>query len=333
MTRTVSGILILIALFSGQAVRGDILGLIQSGRADDALDSISDLGSTFAERGNVLFYRGLLETDADSSARLLEAARQDKVDSAYADVIAFRLAFYYLLKGNDTQAAQEATRYLSLSPRGNEALAMSRILVLKQEQEGERDEAASAIDFLLEQNPRGDARQWSLIDKARVSDEIGDQAAGVTKALTKLSQERSGPGVATAMYMLVRNAVAAKQFDDAVLYFGLLKEESPHAVGLASLADQLGDIPEDELKDSRAEQATGTYYAVKVGVFSQRANADQQADKCRVPGQPSVVDAKQISGKTYYIVYVGRYRAFAEAEQLKSKLEDRLNDSFQVVAR
>ncbi len=332
MTRLFVGSLFLVLLLAGSGTKADILDLIQTGRIVEARDSITDLGSTFAERGNVLFYRGLIEPDADSSARLLESSRENKVDSSFQEVIASRLAFYYLVKGNGGQATKEAMRYLSLSPQGEAAGAMSRIVLLEREPGGDTESAAPSIDSLLDQFPRGEIRQWLLIDQARIA--AGDnQSAEVVKPLKKLSQERSGPGVATAMIMLARNAVASKQFDDAVKYFGLLKEEFPHAVGLSSLADQLGDVPEEELKDAQAEKATGTYYAVKVGVFSQKANADQQADQCRQIGQNITVDSKQIGGKTYYIVYVGRFRTFAEAEQLKSKLEARLNDSFQVVAR
>ena len=209
---------------------------------------------------------------------------------------------------------------------------MDRIAVLTLEQGGDAVSGLQAVEQTLKDNPQGETAQWSLVDKARLIGE-GSNTGSLTKMLKKMSQDRSAPGASIALELLVKSALANKQFSGAVQAFGVLKEQFPHAVGLAALADQMTEIPEDEVKDVQAEKITGTYYAVKVGVFSEKSNADKQVERCRQPGQPFSIDSKEIGGRTYFIVYIGRYRSFAEADAVKAKLEDQFSESYQVIAR
>lgn len=313
-------------------VRGDILSLIRQGKIDEALDSISALSSTFSERGNILFYRALIEPNADSSVALFAAALENKVNSQFEEVIAARLAYYYLTVGEMDKAVQKAEEYRTRWANGEEAAAMARIVTLAHEQQGDQVAALQMVEQSAKEHSQDEYSQWSLIDRARLMG-AGDKTAGLTKMLKKLSLDKSGLGASIALQLLVKNSLANQQFGDAVQYFAALKEQYPHAVGQAALADQMADIPEEDIKDAQAEKLTGTYYAVKVGVFSEKGNADKQVERCRQPGQPFTIDSKVIGGKNYFIVYVGRYRSFAEAEELKTRLESQFSESYQVTAR
>jgi cell division septation protein DedD len=314
------------------SVRADVYELIQSGKTDEALDSISALSSTFSEHGNLLFYRGLLEPDGDSSVALLREALENNVDPRFEQVIVSRLAWCYLAVGELDSAAQQAATYCARWRDGSEAAAMTRISILATEKSGDQPGALEQAEQFLSENPTGGPSQWVTIDCARL---VGaeDRSAELARRLKKIMQDHTSPAAAVALEQLIQRALASRQPDNAVAYFGSLKEQFPNAVGLGAIADQMTDLPEDSSTDAQAEKITGTYYAVKVGVFSSKENADKQVARCRQGTQPFSIDSKEIGGKTYYIVYVGRFREYAEAQALKAKLEGQFGETYQVSAR
>lgn len=78
---------------------------------------------------------------------------------------------------------------------------------------------------------------------------------------------------------------------------------------------------------------TGTVYSVQVGVFSVKDNAKKLAGRLKQYGEPTEISDRVISGKKYYVVYVGRFLSSEEAMVFKARLELSENEAFQVVAR
>ena len=97
--------------------------------------------------------------------------------------------------------------------------------------------------------------------------------------------------------------------------------------------DRLSAIAGGYDTGNTAEKLTGTFYAVKVGVFSSRENADRQADIFKKYKKPVDIREKRISGKNYHVVYVGRFQSYQDAYQFKSTLEATHGEVYQVVAR
>jgi hypothetical protein len=310
----------------------DILSLIESGKLDDARDSISALSSTFAERHTMMFYQALLEPNADSSAKLFQAAMSGSLSEANQEVIAMRLAFYKMTKGDIDGAREQITTYMENWPHGRFAAPLMRLSVMSYQEAGELDSAAAQVDGYLKLFARTESYQWGVIDRGRLGDSaLSSQSP--SKLLKKLLQEQSGGAIPIALAMLAERAANAGQTDEAVRYFSLLKEGYPHAVGLSTVAELVGDLPDQPARDTQAEKLTGTYYAVRVGIFAQKENADRQAERCRGDKRPVTIDTKDVSGKLYYIVYVGRFSSFAEAEQAKEQLESEFGETYQVSAR
>jgi hypothetical protein len=184
----------------------------------------------------------------------------------------------------------------------------------------------------LKRFPKGENYQWGVIDESRQVDS-SRVSPSIRRLLRKLSQEQQGSGIPLALEALSRDAVARGEGEDAERLFGMLKDGYPHAVGLATLAEEISDLPDEPSKDTEAEKLTGTYYSVRVGIFSQKQNADQQAARCKGDSLSFLIDTKQVSGKLYYVVYIGRFRALAEAERLKKQLESTFGETYQVTAR
>jgi hypothetical protein len=163
--------------------------------------------------------------------------------------------------------------------------------------------------------------------------EANGKLIGAAETVKQLSRSRRGPGVPQALYLLGMQAVNKRRADDAILYYNMIREAFPSAVGLDQLTAGLGEMPDEPRSGSRAEQATDTYYSVKVGVFSDVENARRQADKFKAPGVKVDIESKKISGRDYRVVYVGRFQSYEEAARFKVQLEAANNETFQVVAR
>jgi cell division protein FtsN len=92
-------------------------------------------------------------------------------------------------------------------------------------------------------------------------------------------------------------------------------------------------LASDTYRDNTAEKLTGTYYVVQVGVFSEKKNAQRQADIFKQYNQKVEIGSKTISNTKYNVVYVGRFYSYDAADKFKRKLESDRNEVFQVVAR
>jgi len=308
-----------------------VLSLIQRGQLEEARDSLSAAASAAARDGNLLFYQGLMTPDAGTAAAQFEAALDASVNTRYQEEIYYRLAQYYFVKKDYHKVARLLTEYQARWGDGRYAGQVIRLSALLDELAGDFDAALRQCDRFLVACPSGEVAQWGQIDKARVM-QAHDKTIGKGSILKQLTREKSGEGIPQALYFLGAEALKKRQSDDAIFYYNLLRESYPDAVGLDELLGGLAEMPE-KAASSQAEKLTGTYYSVKVGVFSDRANAKRRADDFKRHGQKVETATKEISGKTYHVVYVGRYQDYLEALNFKTQLEATYNEVFQVVTR
>lgn len=309
-----------------------IYRLINEGRIREATDSLSRYTTASSRDGNILFFQSLIETNAQTSARLMEAALRTDIELKYREELLFRLAQYYFVAGQYQDMARVANEYRTRWESGLYDREMRRLSVIADEKNGAVDRALDQVDRYLVQYDRGDAAQWGEIDKARLMLE-SNKDIGAVAMLRSQSRQSRGPGVPQALYLLALHAYEAKRYDDAVFYYNILREAYPSSVGLDALIDQLGNISERSAKDNTAEQLTGTFYSVKVGVFSEKDNANRQKDIFEAYGKRVDIRTKSIDDKKYHVVYVGEFPSYYDATVFKSKLEASHSEVYQVVAR
>ena len=309
-----------------------IYSLIAKGKLDAARDSLSKASTASLRDGNRLFYMSRLAPNGNEAARLMAAALRASVSPTYHEEIYFRLAQYHFLQGNLQRLHQLVTEYGTLWEAGRFRGEMLRLSAWLDEKAREYESAVRQSDRYLLEYSEGDARQWGLLDKARIMLSFGKKI-GAVKLLRQLSREKSGPGVSQALFLLAQNAIDASRTDDAVFYFNVLREGYPAAVGLDILIDRMSGMTSPDADDAAAEKLTGTYYSVKVGVFAERRNAERQARKFSAYDKKVDVKTKTISDKKYRIVYVGRFQTYNEALAFKETLEANHKEVFQVVAR
>lgn len=306
--------------------------LILKGKLGEVRDSLSRRANASVRDGNTLFYQSLLEPNGAQAARLMEAALDASVSPSYQEEIVYRLAQYYLLEHDYSRLNRLLLDYRTRWEHGKYAGEMARYSLLVDEDNGALESALRQCDRLLLADTDEASRQWGQIDKARLM-KANNKSIGSNETLRQLSRGREGEGIPVALYLLGMEAIDRGRADDAIFYYNIMREGYPAAVGLDDMLTGLGQMSTDPKSGNRAEQVTGTYYSVKVGVFSQKDNARRQADKFKDYDQKVNIKSKNISGQDYRVVYVGRFDDYEEALRFKERLEATFHETYQVVAR
>ncbi|HPI33532.1 MAG TPA: SPOR domain-containing protein, partial [candidate division Zixibacteria bacterium] len=286
-----------------------IYRLITQGKLDEARQELSRVSTASVRDGATLFFQALLEPDAVRAAELLEVALGAGVGAEYRELANLRLAQYYSLTKAWDKLERVIVNYRAKFEHGRYREQMMRFSTLLDEQAGAGESALRQADRYLVEYGSGLAQQWGQIDKARVL-QGSKKEIGADKMLRGLAREKTGPGVPQALYLLAMDAARRGKADDAVFYYNVLREAYPNAVGLEALVDRLAVMAEGvERRAAEAEQVTGTYYTIQVGVFTDADNARTQAERFRQTGWKTEIADKTISRVTYRAVYVGRFAA------------------------
>jgi len=323
-------ILIFTLVVNVQAV--SVYSLIKDGRLKAAVDSLSRLTTASSRDGDVLFYQSLVEQDGIKSAQLMQAALRASVSPGYLEEIYFRLAGFYFINDDYKNLSQTVNEYRTRWEEGRYNREFIRFSVLIDQMNKDYDAALRQTDRYLLKWSKDNEAQMGVLDKSRIL-LAHNKTIGAVKLLRNLSREKDGPGIAQALYLLTRDAIEKKRTDDAVFYYNLLREAYPASVGLDDLIEKIGGIESNSYGESDAEKLTGTFYTVKVGVFSSKGNAKKMAEIFEKYKRKIDIDTKTISGKKYQVVYVGRFDNYEEAYQFKTQLEATHSEVFQVVAR
>jgi len=315
------------------AVSGkDIYSLIRSGEIEEARDSLERLSTARQRDGNQLFYLALIESDADKAVELMKASINSGVAAIYREEINLRLAQYYLLNRNYDNAGEILGEYAATFEKGKYTPDVFRYSVYLDEKNNRYEGAIRQVDRFLLQYSSEEFSQWGLVDKARVMMAF-DKKIAARDMLSKLAREKSGPGVAAALYMLTLDAAERKRPDDAVFYYNLLREAFPSAIGLDALLDRMSGLNGQTQREKSADERTGTFYSVQVGVFAAVENARQLAKQFDKYGHKVEITTKKISERTYQVVFIGRFDSYESAAEFERTIEAEHDDVYQVVAR
>ena len=327
-------VLIIILLSTAAPVSASsIYSLITEGRLKEAVDSLSRLTTAASRDGDVLFFQALVETDAHNSAELMKAALRASVSAEYQEEIYYRLACYHFVNGSYEALGEIVSNYRTRwESSGRYRKEFLRFSVIIDQMNGRFDAALRQTDRFLLEWPDGSESQMGMLDKARVL-QANDKNIGAQKILKELSRKKKGPGVPQALYLLTEDAIGRKNTDDAVFYYNIFREAYPASVGLDALIEKIGGISTRGSRDNAAEKITGTFYSVKLGVFSEKDNAKKMAAKFEDYDRKIDIQTKTISGKKYQVVYIGRFGSYDEASRFKAQLEAACGEVFQVVAR
>lgn len=325
-------IILLTAVFvySGALASEKVLKLIEQGDLEQARREIGQLASAATRDGSVLYCQALLESDGYASAKFLDAAFKAGMTPEWLEDNVRRKVLYYLADHDYVNLASSALGYLQHWEGGRYRPLMMRLYALAADETGQKEAADRHVELLTRENENGLYGDIGRLEKARRQYSVKEYTAA-QKICRNLTKSKYDEAVAPALYLLSSYSFRQKRIDDAILYYNILKESYPDAVGLDDLVSGFS-----ELKVSgggEAEKITGTFYSVQVGVFSVRDNARDTKKRMEKYGQPLEIQEKTISNKKYYVVYVGNFGSSDEAVAFKARLEAQENEAFQVVAR
>jgi len=322
----------LLLLMFGSASAKDIYALIKNGEIDEARDLLSQQSTAQQRDGNRLFFLALVEPEGEKSQNLIEASLNAGVAPIYLEEISLMLAQYGIFKKNYEKAGETIGDYLAKFEMGQYTPEFYRYSILVDEKSNRYESAIRQADRFLLQYSKEDMVQWGLVDKARAMMAF-DKNIAARDLLIKLSREKSGPGVSAALYLLTLDAAERKRTDDAVFYFNLLREAFPSAIGQDALLDKMSGLGGSSQKEKSADQRTGTFYSVQVGVFADIKNARELAKQFEKHGHKVEIGSKNISDRKYHVVFVGRFDSYETAASFEKTIESEHDDVYQVVAR
>lgn len=318
-------------ILSGNSGASKIGDLIEKGKIDEAHQEIDRLSTAVRREGNLLYFQALLEQDGAASNKFLEAAIKAGLSPEYLEQDTYLTALFYMAEGIYERLETRAAAYLQRWENGLYRAEMLRLQALANEINGREERADRLLNNLIEENDNSREGAIGRLDRARTLYEKKKyiEAQNICRRLANTQYDEV---IAPALYMLSYYSIEQKRIDDAILYYNLLKEGYPEAIGLDDLVDRFTQI-DSRSQDRTAEEITGMFYSIQVGVFSVKGNANSLAKDMKKYGEKVEVNEKVISEKKYYVVYVGRFKSTNEAVVFKERLESSENEAFQVVAR
>jgi len=324
-------LIIIIFTFLSATVSAGILDLIEEGRLDEARRLMDNEASATLRNGNNLYFQAMLESEGEKSKQFLEAAFKAEMSPEYLEDNIRRMTYFYLASNDYEKTVSNAQAYLQFWEDGRHRSEMQRLYAYALYMRDDSDEGGKIRRNLIRENENGPVGEIGRLDQAsefyRQKEFI--KAQNICRSLAGSKYDYVVP---PSLFMLSYYSLEQKRIDDAILYYNILKEGYPDAVGLSDLIDRFSDLKTSPTNHD-AEEITGTVYSVKAGVFSIKKNANNLKDRLKQYGEKVEVKKKRISDKNYYVVYVGRFVSSQEAMSFKVRLETHENEVYQVVAR
>jgi len=310
------------AVFS-QISEDEVLALIAANDLVLARERVQQARRETPTSAMPAYYSALLEEDADAAASAFLDFIKRFDNSEYSDDARYRLGQYYFARGKYDRSRQyfvELANGQANSPLAPSArYQAAKALLLSNDLYGAKSELENV------------ARQYPGTWMAKFAQEDLQQ-----EALKSLPANAAPPP-------RVEEKVASSKTETPVTS----RKEEPRIEQKASssnkeqpkAATQPAPPPRKEERkpeppastskkvEAKPKPKTGAQYAVQVGAYLQRKNADDQKKRYAQAGYKTEVVEKQEGKRTYYAVWVGelatRDQAYALADELKKKFKVR----------
>ncbi|MDD4051194.1 MAG: SPOR domain-containing protein [candidate division Zixibacteria bacterium] len=278
--------------------------------------------------GDRLFLQGLLEKRGIKARQLLDSAITAGLDERYRPEATLRLL-------QMAEAFDDSGAVVTLSDQ----------FVRRWPDDSMAPQVLASVAGVL---PDGGKRQKQFLDRliadhgdtyfagcARLAEaDLAFRAGQFRDAATlcrKVNDSDDDNLAPAALILLARIALRDNEAEQALLNYNILREGFEHAIGQAELTEALRQISDRKSTVEADEKLSGITYAVQVGVFSVKENAERMAGRVKTYGYPVTVSKLIISGKPYHVVRAGRFATEQAANVAKGKLERSENELFKVV--
>jgi hypothetical protein len=324
-------LLLLFCLYGSVLTGADLIELIDKGKINEARREIARSSSAALREGNLLYGQARLETDGQASWTFLDAAAKSGLSPKYLEDNRYLSALFFQAGRDYDELESIALDYLRRWENGKHRPEIMRIVSQAMFINNKKGNSLKYQSRLTDQYMGERPGFIAELDRAHQLYLKKDYIAA-QNICRRLANTNHDEVVAPALFMLSYYAIEQRRIDDAILYYNLLREGYPDAIGLSDLVDRFAKI-ESKIPDGSAEDMTGTIYSIQVGVFADKKNARNFAKRLEKYDRKVEIKEKKISDQKYHVVYVGRFKTTADALSFKTLLETAENSVFQIVAR
>lgn len=269
------------------------------------------------------YYSALLEEDADAAASSFLDFNKRFGDSAYGDDALYRLGQYYFARGNYSRSRQYFGELMS-KPAGSPLAPAAQYLAAKTLLlSGDLFGAKGELEIIARQFPntwmaklaQEDLQSEALKNlPANTAPPRAEEKSAASKTETPAAPKKAEPSVAPAV-----SASTKKEEPKAAPPTIASRKEEPQV-------ERKSESKPAAKKTEPKPKATALY-AVQVGAYLQRVNAEDQKKRYAQAGYKTEVVEKQEGRRKYFAVWVGelntRDQAYALVEELKKKFKVR----------
>lgn len=318
--------------------RGDKLDRIESqverGDLKGAARLLSELSQVSHRSPREMAIRARLEAEGQRSIEFLSAALRNAESPRDRERILLLQARYYQAGESWDSLGTVISAYNHEFKRGELRHEFARLEVFLAERLGNLASAERLVSQMARSASNADVREWAVFMEARYQVHSRATRKEGRRALGRIATSRGSQMAPLALYLTSQEYIRAKDFDNAALDFSILREAYPDAVGSDDLIDGISALDAGGGGgDGDVERLIGALYSVQVGVFSVKDNASQQKKRFARYDKQVDIKRKTISGKSYYAVYVGKFRSAEDAQAFKKTLELSEKELFSIVLR
>jgi tetratricopeptide (TPR) repeat protein len=312
----------------------DVYGAIENGDIEQARHRLSFLIKNDGSSPELLYLSGKLTADADSAVSYFEHALQRSNDDDLIAQSLIGIANYYLVAGNVEQALDiidDHRKRCDDSPHYGELMQLRALLRFQIDKE---DKSRGEVEKALKnsEDPETTAKLLLVLGDIEYARKKYEDAAKYYRKLANRTDERYA---GAAILRLIDAYRQQGDHDNAQFAYSIAAERYPLTLGLKDLqsrysSDAADDAVEqsDTVDPSSLEKPT---YAVRVGTYSQRENAEKQKEFFARQGYTAKITLVRISSRTYYVVDIGRFDNRADAAQFMEKLQKQNRDRYHLV--
>jgi Flp pilus assembly protein TadD len=316
-----TAVVMALALFSAcaEATAGDLVGRIENGERAVLTEELRSQGTQHPDRAATFYELGLV-APLGTERYLRDAGRLSDPDLEQQRLIS--LARFCIAAGEPHKAVDYLTQLSKAFPKSSHHDEAEYLLARAEIANGTIKPAEKRLDELSR-----DAAQpwkgWGLYGQAQCAllrHDTADAIRLIRKAASMEKHAASGP----ALLLLGQLSDAYRRPEDAYRYLAMYRETYPHGF--------LPVVERSVAVDDRADQAAGLEYAVQVGVFGDKANAERQRSLFAKLKYPISLKGKTIAGQRYTAVWVGKFKSREDAQRVRRELEEKFDDTYRVVA-
>src|SRR5574341_205298 len=195
-------------------------------------------------------------------------------------------------------------------------------------------EARAEFEFLSSNYPYTWA-SWGYLGEGDSYFASGEYEKAIGSYQTVIEKYSSSEAIGLAYTQISSAYSELGDESKASIYLNLYKEKFPLGLQNKAIFEPVNPVKKSNsrIKTGEAEKFLKVNYTVQLGVFGNKDYADNLIGELKSRGHSPMLSDKVINDKKYYVVQAGLFNTFEEAQRLKERLEQELNQSFRVVIK